>query len=353
MFILSKSKFSLVSLILFLLLPVVALEQGGTFQVNKIWDHAGHNAFTDLIRYEGKFYCTFREAASHIIYPEGIDGKIRLLVSEDGIKWSPFALLSMKDIDLRDPKLSITPDGRMMLLVGATDFDKTQYKKVHSSSTYVAFLDPETQKLTPLQRVSIEKSVNSNFQWVWRVRWYKGWGYGVSYGQNDKGEPTAILLKTRDGLNYSLVNKFEEGSQITECDIAFRSDGQMVIIARRDGPDSTINGLIGRANIPYDKIEWTETEKIGGPAIIRYTNDQFVVIARTYKYPKGHTTVNLLGPGNILECVTELPSHRDNAYAGMVFYENKLWASYYSTHEGKTSVYLAQIPLSYIEHCTW
>ena len=43
------------------------------------------------------------------------------------------------------------------------------------------------------------------------------------------------------------------------------------------------------------------------------------------------------------EPVLWLPSGGDCSYAGMVEYEGVLWMSYYSSHEGKTSIYLAQI----------
>ena len=35
-------------------------------EVRKIWDRAPHNAFTDLIRFRNRFYCTFREADAHV-----------------------------------------------------------------------------------------------------------------------------------------------------------------------------------------------------------------------------------------------------------------------------------------------
>jgi hypothetical protein len=43
--------------------------------VEKIWDRGNHNAFTDLIRFQNLFYCTFREAAAHV----GGNGQIRVL----------------------------------------------------------------------------------------------------------------------------------------------------------------------------------------------------------------------------------------------------------------------------------
>jgi hypothetical protein len=40
-----------------------------------------------------------------------------------------------------------------------------------------------------------------------------------------------------------------------------------------------------------------------------------------------------------------LPSGGDCSYPGLVWHDGLLWTSYYSTHEGKTSIYLARIRL--------
>jgi hypothetical protein len=40
-----------------------------------------------------------------------------------------------------------------------------------------------------------------------------------------------------------------------------------------------------------------------------------------------------------------LPSGDDTSYAGMVWHDNFLWVSYYSSHEDKTSVYFAKVSL--------
>src|SRR5688572_32972262 len=77
--------------------------------LKKIWDAGEHNAFTDLARWRDKFWCTFREAEGHV----GGDGKIRVLVSTDGEAWESAALLAESGVDLRDPKLCITPDDRL------------------------------------------------------------------------------------------------------------------------------------------------------------------------------------------------------------------------------------------------
>jgi len=40
-----------------------------------------------------------------------------------------------------------------------------------------------------------------------------------------------------------------------------------------------------------------------------------------------------------------LPSSGDNSYPGFVWHDNSLWMLYYSSHEGKTGIYLAKIRL--------
>ena len=42
----------------------------------------------------------------------------------------------------------------------------------------------------------------------------------------------------------------------------------------------------------------------------------------------------------------KLPSGGDTSYAGLEWHKGLLWVSYYSSHEGKTSIYLAKVKFS-------
>ena len=59
-----------------------------------------------------------------------------------------------------------------------------------------------------------------------------------------------------------------------------------------------------------------------------------------------HTSLAWIDPkeGKLTECL-KLPSGGDTSYAGLVWHEGLLWISYYSSHEGKTSIYLAKAKL--------
>src|SRR5687768_16008198 len=78
-------------------------------EVTRIWDKAPHNAFTDLVRFKERWCCAFREGKAHV----SADGALRVLVSDDGKTWASAALITDEKADLRDAKLSITPDNRL------------------------------------------------------------------------------------------------------------------------------------------------------------------------------------------------------------------------------------------------
>jgi len=47
----------------------------------------------------------------------------------------------------------------------------------------------------------------------------------------------------------------------------------------------------------------------------------------------------------VLTPLVTLPSGGDTSYPGLVWHDGELWMSYYSSHEGKTSIYLARIAI--------
>ena len=94
--------------------------------VSKIWSHAQHNAFTDLEYFKGRWFCSFREGSGHA--GAGDYGKIRIIHSKDGDQWTSAALLESPGLDLRDAKLSVMPDGRLLLNSCEYDVDHGQVR---------------------------------------------------------------------------------------------------------------------------------------------------------------------------------------------------------------------------------
>lgn len=69
-------------------------------QSREIWDYANHNAFTDLIRFNDRFFCIFREGSGYV---PGTNGKIRVIVSDDGQNGNQQYLLKKRVLTSRIP----------------------------------------------------------------------------------------------------------------------------------------------------------------------------------------------------------------------------------------------------------
>jgi hypothetical protein len=305
-------------------------------QVEKIWDQAPHNAFTDLLRFNGAFYCAFREGIGHV---SGPDGKARILRSKDGRQWESVALLEVKDRDVRDPKLSITPDNRIMVLM---DVEVSDGKKVISRKPLISVSDASgTTFSTPAQSV-VDPSIASWSDWVWRLTWHKGTGYAILY-QMDK----IYLVSTKDGSYFENVSRIEVDGNPNECTIRFDKNGKMYVLIRREGADQL--GVIASADAPYRQWSLVKMDKrLGGPNFLFLDSETMVMGTRQYK-PKMSTVIYVTDLEGKVQKTIELPSSGDTSYPGMLVYKGKLWTSYYSSHEGKTSIYLAKIPLKQLQ----
>nr|BAL52358.1 hypothetical conserved protein [uncultured Planctomycetota bacterium] len=303
--------------------------QAQLLEVRKIWDAAPHNAFTDLIRYKGEWFCCFREGKGHA----GDPGRIRILVSTDTKHWQSVALLERENEDYRDPKLSITPDGRLMLLAASAVPATRNPLTDHYS--FVCF-SSDGRKWTEPRRVV------ESWQWLWRVTWKEGEGYGVAYRwhpQDKQRRYSAMLYRTRDGLRYTKVTEFTPPS-CTEATLRF--DGEtLYCLQRRDGrPNSA---LVGIAKPPYTDWSWKDLgDYFGGPNLIQLPSGKWLAAGRMIRDQKAQTVLCELDvKAGQLRPVLTVPSGGDTSYPGLVWHEGKLYMSYYSSHERKAAVYLA------------
>lgn len=314
-----------------------------TVPSRKIWGGEQHCAFTDLIRFRGRFYCSFREGDGHV---GGRDGVARIIVSVDGESWNSAAVLKAKGFDLRDPKLSVTPDGRLMVVLGGSDY---QGEKCVRLVPHVAFSDEAGEKFSAPKPLSLDESIRSNWDWLWRVTWEKGTGYGVVYQSDPALKDNAVhLVRTTDGVSYQAVTKFAVTGKPNEATLRVMSDGELLCLLRRGGGDK--HGHLGRAKPPYADWTWNDTGYyLGGPNFVALPDGQLLVGARRMLNGKPFTWLFVSNRAGRLRELLQLPSGGDTSYPGMLLHAGSVWISYYSSHEGKASIYLAKIPLERIK----
>lgn len=301
--------------------------------VSKIWDQGKHNAFTDLARWRDRWYCVFREGDGHV----GGDGQVRVITSADGNSWTSAALIAEEGIDLRDPKLTITPDDRLMIVAGGS---------VYRGGKVLLGRQPRVTFSKDGRNWDAPRRVLDEGDWLWRVTWHEGKAYGVSYRPTPKDRAEAEwvidLCVSDDGLKFERLKRLEVPNRPGEATLRFQADGAMLALVRRESGDT--HAWFGRARPPYQEWEWRDTGmRFGGPNFLVMPDGPLWAAGRSYPGRAQTVLAELTAKG--LETALTLPSGGDTSYPGLVLHDGLLWMSYYSTHEGKSMIYLARIGL--------
>lgn len=302
--------------------------------VDKIWTNGMHNAFTDLIFYKNNWYCAFREASSH----KSKDGIINIIRSKDSSNWELKKTFSVESDDLRDPKFSITKDGDLLLIFNQRFLNPID-THIRQSVTYLTN-DGEIWKGPFISDTGLGT-------WRWSVTWYKDKGYSVGYTGKDK---TGTLYTTNDGKEWDpffenffpLVTTYPN-----ETSLVFNNnDSSAYCLLRRDCGTKT--AMLGQSCYPYSTWEWVDLGvRIGGPKMIQLPNGYLLAVVRLYDQ-KVRTSICFVNPEkHTLKEIMTLPSGGDTSYAGVVVIGKHLHISYYSSHEGVSSIYLAEVKYSF------
>lgn len=298
--------------------------QAELLEVRKIWEQGEHNAFTDLTRYKDAFFCAFREAKAHV----APDGGIRILTSADGGAWESAAHITRPDVDLRDPKLAIMEDGRLMLTAAAVK--KSSYRTL-------AWYSPDGRTWNePIE-------IGETNVWLWRVTWNGPVAFGVGYGTTN--QKLVRLYRSEDGAEFApLVADLFRDQYPNEASLVFLPDDSALCLLRRDA--GTNSAQLGTALPPYTEWTWRDLgRRIAAPNIMRLEDGRILAAGRSYA---GAVRTSLLwldpAAGQLTEFL-KLPSGGDTGCPGLAIHDGLLWVSYYASHEGKASIYLAKVRL--------
>lgn len=305
-----------------------------------------HSAFTDLIYYNNYFFCSFRESDSHAGDKDGI---IHIKKSKTGKKWISCAKIQAEGLDFRDPRLSLTPSGRLMLLMGGSVYKD---KELLELLPHVSFSDDGSHWEKPQALKSLKS------KWLWDVDWDGKNAYGFAYAKDLKS--FTLYKLSEKPLRVYKVQDFhfqkEWGENPTEAKVRFSSDGDLHAVIRLQKN----KGLIGCASRPYKDWTWKSVQShLGGPNFIIDENEEMWVCSRTLFLEDkkkdsswedlAYNTIFALTDLGLLRVMT-LPSGNgsagDSGYPGLVLRNGNLYISYYSSHEaGKAKVFFIKVSM--------
>ena len=302
-----------------------------------------HSAFTDLCRFRDRFYLTFRSC------PDGHAvalSQIVILSSEDGENWTEAFSFNVPGRDPRDPHF-LEFKGTLFVYTGtwlATPDGQPLSLNDHLGYGVWSGNGEDWRGPQPLE--------GTYGHYIWRAAAYEDRAYlcgrrRQAFEASIESEQVpltieAAVLESEDGLVWRYRTSFMEDYG-DETAFLFEEDGSILAIARDGGGKIA---RVCRSSPPWEA--WTRTpldRNVGGPMIVRW-GDRYLVGGRKQSTDGEPRMAVYWLVNDALHEAAELPSGGDCSYPGFVqLDEERALLSYYSSHEGPTSIYLAELAL--------
>ncbi|HNQ87485.1 MAG TPA: hypothetical protein PKM73_02490 [Verrucomicrobiota bacterium] len=317
--------------------------------VRRAFHNGEHNAFTDLIRFRGRFYLTFRSCPDgHAVHPTA---SILILVSDDAQEWRPVHRFAVTHRDTRDPHF-LAFQGKLFVYTGTWYSGPTSLPPkewdLNQHLGYAAWSDDGTTWHGP---ILLEGTFG---HYIWRASAFGGKAYlcarrktGFAVGPKGEGRQVeSLMLESDDGLIWHKKAVFQEVAG-DETAFLFEPDGRVLGVGRRSGTAQLL-----RSPPPYTAWDRLDLDRsVGGPLLVQW-GSRYLVGGRHSTPDRGPKTAFWWLVGNRLHEAAELPSGGDTSYPGFVeLGPDRALISYYSSHEKDaagtiiTAIYLAELAL--------
>ena len=337
-----------------ILAPIGAASQPQVevFNIRRVFHNGEHNAFTDLVRFQDRYYLTFRSCPEgHAVHSSA---SVIVLASEDALQWEQVHRFRVEDRDTRDPHFLIFKN--KLFVYSGTWYCKGQKRcsenlDLNDQLGYAVWSSNGRDWQAP---ALLEGTLG---HYIWRANSFGSKAYlcgrrKIRFAMTPRGygrEIESVMLESDDGLVWRKRAFFQE-IEGDETAFLFEEDGSIVAVARRPGSSSA---QLCRSSPPY--IEWERKELdryVGGPLLARWGN-RYVVGGRKRTESRGSkTAMYWLVDDRLLE-FAELPSGGDTSYPGFVeLSPTRALMSWYSSHEKAatgheiTAVYVADLKIS-------
>ncbi len=320
-----------------------------------------HCAFTDLIKWRGRYYCAFRRGQTHASY----GGSVVVMVSDDLAEWTELASLRGEFPDVRDPHFLGTEEALFVYCPSwnhpAADdlrFDYDHRLSVMSECRDGRIWSDPVQVYDPGWALWKPVAVDG----VYYVAAHApGPGKRTSYEDPDWTSGARVtLLMSGDGREWVPISDIAQGDAANETALYADAQNRLVALVRREFIANGVKrpNLLCMAEPPYEV--WREIEldrAIQGPALCEF-GEHLLIGGRTHPEPYSDliptasqmTLLTLGGGDKPVQSIAHLPSWGDTSYPGMVpLSDAELAVSYYSSHEGNTQVYVAVVELEFDE----
>ena len=328
-----------------------SLPQIEVTNIRRAYHNGEHNAFTDLIRWKGKFWLTFRSCPDgHMVHPTS---SIRILCSSDTLEWKEVHRFSVPRRDTRDPHFLVFQDKLFVYTGTWWSGDDTLPREDYDLNKHLGYAVYSESGGSWSEPTQMEGTYG---HYIWRAATHDGKAYLCArrkrnYSEQETGAGGAsivesAMLESEDGLNWRFHSLFQ-ADRGNETAFLFEENGDLLSISRC-GSDTA---QLGTAAPP-----WTEKKIVdlptylGGPLLARWGSRYLVGGRRNTE--NGPKTALYWLVEETLSPIVQLPSSGDNSYPGFVELDDGSGlVSWYSSHEKNsegesiTAIYVANLTL--------
>ncbi len=317
--------------------------------IRRAFHNGEHNAFTDMVRWKGKIWLTFRSCPDgHMVHPTS---SILVLSSTDGKDWKKQHRFSVARRDVRDPHFLIFKD-KLFLYTGTWwTGDDTLPREDYNINQHLGYAVSTEDGNEWSAPVLLEGTYG---HYIWRAAAHDGKAYLCGRRKRNHSEQEAgtadsrvvesAMLESSDGLVWKFHSLFQP-ERGDETAFLFEDDGSLVAVSRSGSQPAQLV----RADPPWrEKTRVDFDDYIGGPLLTKWKGHYLVGGRRNTD--EGPRTALYWLNGETLEQFAELPSGGDNSYPGFVELDDgTALVSWYSSHEkgedGEpiTAIYLAEL----------
>ena len=226
-----------------------------------------HNAFTDLLYWQGHYYLTFRTAQSHSIETPG---DIRVYRSADLSTWTQCAHFDTGGDD-RDPKL-IDGGTRLVVLFGTFYPRWKGRSRPNAETDLISCIAVSRDGLS----WSTPHQVFGPNYWLWRILPTPEGFYGAAYHfpSSRPHEGSIDLLFSEDLFNWRLKTRMRAGDDLSEPALYRPKPDILCCIIRAKEPRN--HSWIGRSPAPYDRWSWTDLGAMIHAPVVLKKNDRWL-----------------------------------------------------------------------------
>jgi len=282
---------------------------------DSIWSLGAKNSSPDIVRFRDRWYVALRE-----------DDFIRIIGSVDSQRWEPIAKIDYGAAEaMREPRLSVTPDNRLMLAFHAVMIAGLDAKV----KTLVRF-SHEGKIWTPSETLGDPEFTATAFGWN------LGKGLIVSHSIDQQR-----VYMTTDGVRTTPLGPAAPmtGAARESAFVYLPNHNILSLTRREDGTAMSATSVS-----PYRGWRWRDAGlRIDGPPNLLRIPDGRVVAA--VKIGTRTTLCWLNATSGELTEFLALPSSGELGHAGLAWSDGLLLVAYGSAHEGKQSIYLARVRL--------